>query len=98
MASNNGISLEKRLSQLEEEVRHLREAFERASDPQKTGWRTIVGTHENDPDFAEVVRLGKEIRDKDLVMVWRKRKGTETKRKSSAKGGVAGAEVLRSPG
>jgi hypothetical protein len=84
MASNNGISVEKRLSQLEEEVRHLREAIEKASDPQKTGWRSIVGTHENDPDFDEVVRLGKEIRDKDLVMVWRKRKVAKTKRKSPA--------------
>ena len=83
MASNNGISVEKRLLQLEEEVRHLREAFEKASEPQKTGWRSIVGTHENDPDFDEVVRLGKEIRDKDLVPYWRKRKSPKSKRKSS---------------
>jgi hypothetical protein len=81
MASTNGISVEKRLTLLEEEVRKIRERLDSPPNGGQPWWKTIIGTHENDPVFDEIVRLGKEIRDKDLVPVWKKRSRRKPTRK-----------------
>jgi hypothetical protein len=83
MASSNGLSLEQRLARLENEVQEIKQRLENAPQGEQPWWKSIVGTHENDPDFAEIVRLGSEIRKKDLVPVWKKRR---TKRKAARKG------------
>jgi hypothetical protein len=85
MAATNGVSVEQRLARLEDEVRKIKEQLGTTSEDGEPWWKSIIGTHENDPDFAEIVRLGREIREKDLVPVWRK-KGTRKKptRKSPA--------------
>ncbi len=50
-----------RLQRLEEEVRQLRTIVE--SHPQPKGWQAFVGTHEGDPVFDEIVRLGRKYRE-----------------------------------
>lgn len=55
------ISLESRLARLEAKVNALVQRIER--DPSKADWvEKIVGTFENEPDFAEVLRRGREYR------------------------------------
>lgn len=58
------LSLEERVADLEKQVTLLsKEVFKKRSKP---GWvRKIVGSMENDPDFAEILRLGREIREAD---------------------------------
>jgi phosphopantetheine adenylyltransferase len=52
--------LEKRVANLEQEILELKEQLR--SLPIKD-WRSTVGMFANDPDFDEIVRLGKEWRD-----------------------------------
>lgn len=57
-------SLEERVKALEGEVAALKERL--ADAPKQGNWiEKITGTFEGDPEFAEIVRLGAEIRRKD---------------------------------
>jgi hypothetical protein len=85
MASTNGISVEQRLARLEDEVRKIRERLEANSTGGQPWWKSIIGTHENDADFAEIVRLGREIREKDLIPVFKKRGRQKINRKPKGK-------------
>ncbi|MBM3965028.1 MAG: hypothetical protein FJ308_08150 [Planctomycetes bacterium] len=52
-------SVEQRLAQLEREV-----AILKTKVPSQPNWiDEITGTCKDDPDFDEIVRLGKELRD-----------------------------------
>jgi hypothetical protein len=57
-------TLEERVAELERQVGRLtKHVFQDSSNP---GWvRKIVGSMENDPDFAEILKLGREIREAD---------------------------------
>lgn len=59
--------LQKQVSELEEQVERLNQTVysdQSSKPPSKPGWvHKIVGSFEGDADFAEIVRLGKEIRD-----------------------------------
>jgi len=56
------LTLEKRVSDLEKQMGLLmNEVFQSKSKP---GWvQKIVGSMENDPDFAEILKFGREIRE-----------------------------------
>jgi len=55
-------SVDERLSALEQDVAQLKRQIESSSG--KKNWiKQITGSFKDDPEFAEVVRLGKEIRD-----------------------------------
>ena len=56
--------LEKRVHQLEAEVRQLKRPTAQSSS-QKPWYDQILGMFDNDPGFEEMVRLGKQIRDSD---------------------------------
>lgn len=59
MASDQ--SIESRVSDLEQQVKLL--AQEVFQDKPRPGWvQKIVGSMEDDPDFAEILKLGEEIR------------------------------------
>ena len=56
--------LEKRVSQLEQEVCLLKsQATEPSGQP---WWERVAGRFENDPAFDEIVRLGREYRESQL--------------------------------
>ncbi len=58
--STNG-NLEERLALLEREVAELKRALKPA-----TNWfQRVAGSMENDPEFDDVLRLGREIRQAD---------------------------------
>jgi hypothetical protein len=67
-------SVENRLTRLEEQILLLNEAVSKLSSRPETGLSSMVGTHANDPVFAEIVRLGKAVWEKDLVPVGKKRR------------------------
>lgn len=55
-------SLEQRVSQIEREIVRLKLRSKPGSD--KSKWVSeLIGTAKDDPDYAEIARLGKEIRD-----------------------------------
>jgi hypothetical protein len=63
--SADGVSVETRLSAIEEELRQIKLLL--AAKVHDTGlpwWKQIMGSHENDPVFAEIVELGQQIRKK----------------------------------
>jgi hypothetical protein len=77
--------LDRRLAQLEEEVRRLKETV-RKEENGKPWWEQIVGSHKGSEAFAEIVRLGREIREAER----RKAGGNgdrRTKKPTSAKSG-----------
>jgi hypothetical protein len=74
MASTNGISVEQRLTRLEDEVRQIREILDRTLASTKPGWRSIVGSHKNSPEFAEIVRLGRKNRREEITVSFKTRK------------------------
>jgi hypothetical protein len=53
--------LEKRVSQLEQDVAQLKS--KRSVEPEQTWWERIAGRFENDAAFDEIVRLGREYRE-----------------------------------
>ena len=58
-------SIEERVAALEIEVAALRARLEETA-PKKGSWiEKITGTFEGDPEFAEIVRLGAELRRAD---------------------------------
>jgi hypothetical protein len=59
-------SLNERVSEPERKVDQLRN--QSAKYTPKPGWvRKIIGSMESDPDFAEILRLGREIRDAETA-------------------------------
>lgn len=55
--------LEERITTLEGDVAHLKLAARYSRLPQKRWWRKLLGKYENDPDFEEAMRLGREYRE-----------------------------------
>ena len=55
--------LEERIAALEGDVAQLKFASRFARVPQKRWWRSLVGKYENNPDFEEAMRLGREYRE-----------------------------------
>ena len=55
-------SLKDRVGELERKVSALEKALVRA--PNQPSWRTTFGTSAGDDDFEEMIRLAREIRDK----------------------------------
>lgn len=55
-------SIEERLSNLEHEVACLK-LKSKGIQPKENWIQAIIGTAKDDPDYAEIARLGKEIRD-----------------------------------
>lgn len=55
--------LESRLESLERDVAHLKALAAHAPEP--GAWRTTIGMFDKDPEFAEVIRLGREIRQQE---------------------------------
>jgi hypothetical protein len=53
-------SMESRLADVEEELRRIKQLL--AVQGGTPWWKQMVGSHENDPVFAEIVRLGRAIR------------------------------------
>jgi len=59
-------SLQKRIERLERELRDLKRTVSKSPVPDdRPWWQQIAGSFENDPAFAEIVRLGKKIRKED---------------------------------
>ena len=56
-------TISQRLVQVEHEVAELKRHVQQSSD--EPWYRKHVGKFAGDPDFEEIVRLGKEIRDAD---------------------------------
>jgi hypothetical protein len=57
-------TIERRLDSLEREMAELRQRLDRPSASQR--WLdSIVGSEQDEPDFDEVLRLGREIRAVD---------------------------------
>jgi hypothetical protein len=55
-------NIENRLEKLEAELAELK----RQNDAKKNDWLSVVaGSFEDDPEFAEIARLGREIRQAD---------------------------------
>ncbi len=54
-------TLEKRVEELEKKVAEL--SGKPALRHRKKDWRRTIGIFENDPDFEEAVRLGREYRE-----------------------------------
>ncbi len=57
---SNNLSLEERIAYLENEINKLKQ---RLLKPESgLSWREACGTFKNDPDFKELLRLGREFR------------------------------------
>jgi hypothetical protein len=60
---NSKRSLQKRIERLEREVRELRRTVGNGHKrDERPWWQQIAGDFEDDPVFAEIVRLGRKIR------------------------------------
>ncbi len=57
------LTVEQRLEKLEADVAELRR--QSASEKKKDWLSQVAGSFRNDPDFAEIVKLGREIREAD---------------------------------
>lgn len=62
---SNSSTVEERLARVEKELAELKSRVSSAAAPRANWIETISGSFKDDPDFAEIVRLGKEIRDAD---------------------------------
>jgi len=57
-------TIEQRLTKVEQELQFLKTQAQ--SDSLKPGWiSNITGSFKDDPEFDEILRLGKEIREDD---------------------------------
>jgi hypothetical protein len=57
-------TVEQRLTKVEQELKLLKARSE--GDGPKPGWISeVTGSFKDDPEFDEILRLGKEIRDED---------------------------------
>ena len=56
------LTLEERVAALEAKVTHIEaNGADKTTEPR--GWKSIVGIFENDPEFEEAMRLGREYRE-----------------------------------
>ena len=55
-------TIEKRLERVEAELADLERRVESGAAPRQKGWRKTVGMSANDPEFDEMIRLGREHR------------------------------------
>lgn len=60
------LSVEERLARLEREVARLKLKV-KMLHPKKDWITAITGTAKDDPDYEEILRLGKEIRDAERL-------------------------------
>ena len=59
-------TVEERLAKVERELESIKR--DKQAENSKLGWlERVKGTFKGDPDFEEIVRLGKELRDKELT-------------------------------
>jgi hypothetical protein len=59
-------SLKRRLARLEREVKELRQTVsKRGKAKELPWWQKIAGRFEDDPAFAEILRLGRKFRKED---------------------------------
>lgn len=59
-------TIEERLAKLEKEVAELKAEIERQNS--KENWiKKIEGSFKDDPEFDEIIRLGREIREADRL-------------------------------
>ena len=57
-------SVESRLTDIEEELRRIKQVLAaQVSTNDVPWWKQIIGSHENDPVFKEIVELGRKIRE-----------------------------------
>ena len=56
-------TLKERVEKLEAQVQKLTEALENAKPARD--WRKSIGAFKDDPGYAEMARIGREIREKD---------------------------------
>lgn len=62
---SDSMTVEQRLAQVEREIADLKSRVNSLGG-QKPNWiDTVSGSFKDDPDFEEIVRLGKEIREAD---------------------------------
>ena len=52
-------SMESRLAEVEGELRLIKQLL--ADQDGTPWWKQMIGSHENDPVFAEIVKLGRQI-------------------------------------
>jgi hypothetical protein len=57
--------LEERVARIEEELQQIRGLIAKAKEPEIPWWEQIRGSFKDDPVFAEIVRLGRQIRRAD---------------------------------
>jgi len=57
------LSLEERVTMLEEEVARLKQERTAATEPNKPWWAQIRGVFKDDPHYAEAMRLGRDYRE-----------------------------------
>lgn len=55
-------TIEKRLERVEAELADLKRRVEASAVPLQKDWRKTVGMSANDPEFDEMIRLGREYR------------------------------------
>ena len=55
--------IENRLLALEETVAEIKSSMSQPIDPRSPWWRTTSGRFANDPDFEEIVALGRAYRE-----------------------------------
>ncbi|MEZ6102611.1 MAG: hypothetical protein R3E01_27030 [Pirellulaceae bacterium] len=63
-------TLEERIAKLEREVQALKQARSKPNDSvaSKPGWISkITGSFEGDPEFDEILRMGREERKSDVL-------------------------------
>jgi hypothetical protein len=77
MKNGKPMDLETRLESLEADVREIKAMLE-AQRP-KQGWKAIAGTFADDPVFAEILRLGNEVREKERAAFRRKQNKAKVK-------------------
>ena len=70
-------SVETRLTEVEEELRRIRQLLDDQGLANGVPWwKKMIGSHENDPVFAEIVKLGRKIRRGERTSSRRAKKGT----------------------
>jgi hypothetical protein len=57
------ITLEERVSKLEDEIKQLKQAEPGKEQEVPRGWKRVVGIFADTPEFDEVVRYGREWRE-----------------------------------
>ena len=59
-------TVEERLAKVERELEAIKR--DKQAESSKLGWlERVRGTFKGDPDFEEIVKLGKELRDEELA-------------------------------